>query len=109
MRAGKRNRLVTIQTLTTTRNSIGHPEPTWADYTTVWANVLIENATERTSDDRTLNTRTYRFTTLYREDISTGMRVVLASQTIEIEGVLDPDGKRKELVIIGLEVQPDGA
>ena len=109
MRAGKRNRLLTIQSNTTTRDSIGQPLASWSDFTTVWANVSIDTATERTSDDKTVNTRTYRFTTIYRDDITTGMRVVLDGQTIELEGVFDPDGKRKELVLIGLEVQPDGS
>lgn len=97
---------MTIETFATAPNNFGAPEEgSWSTFAQAWANVIVKSAAESSQTDQTITFRSYLLTILYRDDITTDMRVVLDDgQTLLIEGSWDPDGKRKELVIQGLEV-----
>jgi SPP1 family predicted phage head-tail adaptor len=106
MRAGQRNRLITIQTPSVTRNAVGQEVTTWETFATEWANMVVRTAAERTQPDQTVNTRSYQLTIRYRNDLTTDMRVVVDGQTLEIEATYDPNGRRIDTLILAIEVNP---
>lgn len=105
MRAGLRNRLLTIESFSTSTNSFGEEEKTWSTFAQAWANVTVKSVAESSQTDQVVTFRSYLLTIPYRSDLTTDMRVILDDgQTLLIEGTWDPTGKRKDLVIQALEV-----
>lgn len=110
MQAGRLRQRVTIQHATTIQDAYGEPIETWVNIPTnpnVWASVLGRASGERfISGGEQLQaeiTNTVRIR--YRSDLSVQMRIVWGSRHLLIENVIDPNGKRADLVLMCKEVQ----
>jgi SPP1 family predicted phage head-tail adaptor len=73
----------------------------WQEVDGVWANVTPLDGTETfTATDKGVQSEiTHTVTMRYRSDVTSANRIVYRSQTLEILSAIDPDGKRRQLVI----------
>jgi len=113
MRAGRLRERVTIQAATRTANSFGEEAPAWNDAQTAWAEVRPMMATAREKMAPGAEILQARAPYQVRMRFFSGLspvshRLVWEGRTLEIESVLDPDGRRHEQVVLCWEVQGEG-
>lgn len=99
IRAGRLNRRITLQSLTTADDAFGEPVETFATLANVWARVFTMGAKETLSADAERTQGSVIFQIRYRTDITERNRVVWGTDTYDIEGVQDAEGARKRLDI----------
>ena len=99
MQAGKLRERVTIQRPATTADPAWGPSAGWADVCEVWAEVLYGEGTERPSARSVQATGAFTVRIRYRPGINSTMRVVWGGRNLDIVGVGDPTGRRRELRI----------
>ena len=105
MRAGRLRYRVTIQTLTVSQNGYGEPAETWTNTATVWGEVtpLIAQTRETfaAASEQRVARQTLNVRLRYRAGIEPGQnRVLWDDQVLEVEAVMDPDGRRYELDLV---------
>jgi len=111
MRSGTLRERVTIQSATLAQDSYGQPIPTWANLATnptVWANVGSRASGERfiTGGEQVQATVSHTVRIRYRTDVTVKMRLIWrTSRVLEIENVIDPDGRKSDLILMCSEVQ----
>ncbi|MAF43064.1 MAG: head-tail adaptor protein [Parcubacteria group bacterium] len=94
MRARKLRHRVTIQSNTESRDATrGAITNTYATLKTVWANVGTLSTKEYFSESQRNNEVTSKIRIRYLSTVTTAMRVVHGSDTYEITGIINPDGK----------------
>jgi len=104
MRAGQLRHRITLQQKTTSLFNYGATTETWAALDTVWAGIEALTGREFFSSQQTVAQADYRITLRYRSGITSAMRAVEGTRTFDIQTVLDPDGRRRELVLMVKEV-----
>lgn len=106
MQAGRLRELVTIQEQTVIRNSFGEEAVTWVEIAKVWASVLPGGSGERflggASREQATVSHTVRIR--YRGGLVPKMRLLWEGRLLDIESIIDPDGRRRELVLLCHEV-----
>ena len=109
MRAGRLRQRVTIQTLTTTTNDYGEPVQTWSTTATVGGDLtpLMAGAREAFAmQGAQLQARVgYQCRMRGRSLSPATNRLVVAGRLFEVTGVMDPDGRGVETVVMCYEVQ----
>lgn len=70
MRAGKRDRRITIQRKTVTVSPSGEPIETWADLVTVWAQARPNRGDERFATQQLVGSAVMTFVMRYRSDLA---------------------------------------
>lgn len=102
MQTGTLRNRIEIQKLTRTRDSLGGIVETWARLVEVWANVRMSGAGERmiSSVDQEVALVTHRITIRHRTDVSVENRILHGDRVLDIESAVDPDGRRRELVLV---------
>ncbi len=108
IKSGSLRCAVTIQSRTETTNSTGEVEWTWADYKTVRAAVEPLRGQEYFAARQLQSSTTTRIRIRYLSGITTKMRVVHGSRYYEIEGVIDPESRHRELQLMCREREADG-
>lgn len=103
MRAGLLNRRAALQRRTTGNGPIGQPLTTWDDVATVWASVRHASGLETVKADALTSVVKASIRIRFREDVSAGMRVVLAGVFYDIRAVL-PDLVGRQYVDLVCEV-----
>lgn len=104
LKAGELRHRITIQTLSATKDECGHPVG-WDDVATVWAKVEDLSGREYfIAKQATATQVSTRITIRYRTDIKPEMRIVDGSRIFDIEAILDPDGRRRELQLMCQEL-----
>jgi SPP1 family predicted phage head-tail adaptor len=100
MQAGKLRHRVTIEEATLTRDGFGGQVETWAEWITCWASVeplqgreFLEGRREEAGVDTRIRIR-------YRSGVLPGMRVTWGDHTYDIESVIEPESRRRELVLM---------
>ena len=76
MNPGRRDRLITIQELTETRSASGGVIRTWADFCRLWCNKSEGTGNESVNGDKWESENTVTWTTIYRSDVTTKMRLI---------------------------------
>jgi len=105
MQAGKLRHRVTIQQKSVTQNSYGEEIVTWAELATVWASVEDLSGREFYEARQVPAAEvTTRVRIRYRSDVEPTMRIVHGGRTLEIVFVLDPEGRRRETVLMCREL-----
>lgn len=104
MHAGQLRHRITIQQKQVSQNSYGEEIVTWTDLAIVWASVEDLSGREF-YEARQIPTAevTTRVRIRYRSDVKPTMRVVF-SRMLEIVAVLDPEGCKRELVLMCREL-----
>lgn len=110
MRAGKLDRLVTLQTFTSGRDAdYGSETKTWTTLAQVWARVEGVSGREFFSARQTGAERTLRLTIRYRSDVTEKLRVLLdGGRTLEVH-TLREIGRRRGLELICGEINAGGS
>jgi len=112
MRAGTLDERITWEAFIATQDEYGEPHEVWADVpsnATVWASVQSRAQGERyisgAAQEQALVSHTVRIR--YRTDLAVQMRGKWRNNRyLYIENVVDPDGRKSELVLMCIEVQP---
>ncbi len=100
MNAGMLSYRVQIQQATETRDSYGAAIQTWNTVATVWASIEAISVREFFDAARINAEVTHRIRIRYRSNVTPAMRIVESSRTFDIYGAFDPDGKKRELVLM---------
>jgi SPP1 family predicted phage head-tail adaptor len=111
MRAGTLRERVTIQSFTVAQDAAGEPIKTWGNLATnptVWANVGSRSSGERfiSGGEQVQATVSHTVRLRYRDDVTVLMRLIWrTTRTLQIENVIDPDGRKSDLILMCSEVQ----
>ena len=104
MQAGQLRHRVTLQTVTETRDAVGGIVESWATTVTLWAAVeplrgreFFQARAEQAGVDTRIRIR-------YRSGLTPKMRVTWGSHAYDIEAVIEPDSRRRELHLMCSEV-----
>ncbi len=89
--AGKRDRLITIQTRTTAQNANGEDIETWSAFSTQWVSINPLSGSEYVYAKQISSTVTHQVELLYVAGVTTTMRIAYGSRTLFIESVLELD------------------
>jgi SPP1 family predicted phage head-tail adaptor len=95
---------VTFQEKTVIRNDFNEEVITWTDVCTVWGSVEDLSGREFLESRREGAEVTTRIRIRHRSDIVEEMRAVHGSRTFDVEAVLEPTGRSRELVVMAREL-----
>ena len=104
MRAGRLRKRIEIQTLTTAQDGYGEPMETWTTTATVWGELTPSMRATREAFAGVSQQRTARLTMEARIRWTDGLspsttRLRSAGTVYEVEAVMDPDGRQRELLL----------
>lgn len=109
MKAGKLRKRVTIQAATATADNYGEMVETWADAATVWGSLepLLTGTREAfAAAGAQLQARVaFQCRMRYRALSPVTNRLVIEGTRYEVTGVVDPDGRKAEILAFCTEVQ----
>ena len=103
MRSGELRHKITIQAKGITQNEFGEPVETWSDVATVWASVQPLAGREYFQAQQVKADITLRVRMRYRSGIQPAMRLLFESRVFEIQAVIDPDERHRELELLCAE------
>lgn len=104
MRAGWLRHRVALQSKTSAISAIGEPVDTWATYATVWASVEPQRAREYVAAQSEQGRGNWVIKLRYRNDVSRLHRAVWNGHTLEIESVISPFERGRDLELVCREV-----
>lgn len=87
MRAGKMDRLITLQAFTTTQNDYGEPVETWTTLASVWSERVPLSGREAFVADQIAALSLVKFRIRYRSDVNTKIRIIDAGEYYDIRSV----------------------
>ena len=102
--AGRKNKLITIQSLTETTTEEGEVTETPTTYATTWAAIEPLSAREQWFAKQSQATTTHKITLWYMSGITSRMQATWESRTFKFESVTNPFENDRELVIEATEV-----
>jgi len=106
MRAGELRHRVTIQEFVEAVDQYGTPiGQDWQDVCTVWAAVEPIQGREYILLQNTQTELTARIRIRYRAGIKPAMRVVYGQRIFNIQSVIDPEERHRELLLMCQEVK----
>lgn len=100
MRAGDLHHRVTIQQPVESQNSYGEPIATWQDVATVWAAIEPLQGRERFDAQQVVAQVDTRIRIRYRPGITPKMRVLFGTRVFDIQAVVEPETRRRELQLL---------
>ncbi|MDP3059050.1 MAG: phage head closure protein [bacterium] len=103
MKIGELRHLITLQTPTITKDSLGVVSETWSDTASVYAQIEALSGREYFAVARVNAEVTHRVRIRYLRGIVPAMRVVAGAKALDIQAVLDVDGKKRELTLMCVE------
>ncbi len=103
LRAGQLRHRVKLQSATETQDSYGAIVQTWADVATVWASIEARTGRETFTAAQVYATADHIITIRYRSGVTAKMRIVYGSRVFDIQGAVDPDGRKRTLMIYAKE------
>ena len=108
MRAGELRHRLTLQAPVETRSANGDFVPSWQTVATVWAGIKSIRGQEFWAGAQVYAEASHEIRLRYRTDVRPHWRLAWDERTgtryLDILGVLDPDGKRSDLVLPCREV-----
>ena len=111
MRAGTLRERITWQTFTTEQDDHGEEIKTWVNVgtdPTVWASVLSRASGERfiSGAEQVMAAVSHTVRIRYRDDLTVQMRGVWrTNRYLYIENIVDPDGRKSDLILMCREEQ----
>ena len=100
MKAGKLRHRVTIKQKSVSRDSYGAEDITWQVVATVWAAVEPLQGREFIDGKQLQAERTTRIRIRYRSGVAPEMRVVFGSHVYDVQSVIEPETRNRELVLM---------
>jgi SPP1 family predicted phage head-tail adaptor len=104
MRSGLRRQRVTIERNTPVSNGSGGWTDDWQPLASCWASVVPVGGTERLTAGTLITGQGWRVTMLHR-DVTDKDRLQVNGQQLTIQSAADPDGRRRDIVLL-CEYQP---
>lgn len=104
MKIGDLRHRITLQELVTGQDEAGQPVDMWQDVATVWASVEPLRGTEYWAAAQVQAERTVRIRIRYRPGIRPDMRVLYAGRVFNIQSIIDPEERHRELQLMCKEV-----
>jgi len=105
MNIGKLRHRVTIQKVTVTQDAdTGEVSETWSTLGQVWAEVAPLSGRELFAAQQVEAQVSHQVTTRYRGDVTPNMRISHNSRTLNIESVINPGERNRELQLLCTEV-----
>lgn len=104
MRPGWMRHRIAIQRKTSTISAVGEPVDTWATYAQVWASVEPQRAREYVAAQSEQGRGTWTIKLRYRDDVSRLERVTWNGHTLEIESVISPYERRRDMELVCREI-----
>jgi SPP1 family predicted phage head-tail adaptor len=101
--AGKRNKKVTLQSLTIATDENGETTETAATIATVWASIEPLNSREQYYANQVQSTTTHKITILYHPSVTTRTQAVWNGRTFNFDSVINLDEANRELLIMATE------
>jgi SPP1 family predicted phage head-tail adaptor len=110
MRAGRLNRLITLQQESETEptDNLNTPVVEWQDVVRVWASVEPLRGREYLETKNVNPELSVRVRIRYLEGVSRKMRVKYGERIFNIESVIDVEEQHREMELMCSEVFPDG-
>lgn len=96
----RRARLLLQQEGTGVPDDAGGYTQTWLDVATVWAEVEPMRGQEIVLADKLAGVTTHRVKIRYRADVNAAWRAKLGTRVLNIRGVTDIEGRRRDLELI---------
>lgn len=87
MRAGRRNRRITIQQVTETQDSYGAITESWSTYKSVWAEVVPKRGREYFNQPETVSQEDVMFRILYIAGVTHKMRISYDGNVYDIQSI----------------------
>lgn len=100
-----RERII-VQSATKARDTTGQNIKTWSTFKTIWARVQYQSGGKQVDAQKANANSIVRFTTVYRSDITTNMRVSWRGQFWNINEVLPNEDKQS--MQLGCSIFIDG-
>lgn len=108
MRAGRLNKLVTIEQPNSVTDAVGQPVPSWSQFAKPWARIEPITGREWFAESMINSETTVKITIRYRDGITEDMRVNWNSKLYNIEDILNVFEKDRELILLCSEGANDG-
>lgn len=108
IRAGELRDRVTLQRWTPADDPRWGQGGSWTEYATVWASVTPTQAVERLRDQGVQSEVSHQIRLRYRPDVAAKDRVLYRGKPLDVVGVIDPDGRKRELMIEAKEHASNG-
>lgn len=99
IRSGELRERVLIQRWTPSDDPQWGQSPGWVDSDAVWAAIKPLKADERSGTDGVQSSITHKIIIRYRPDLTSKDRLIWGIRKLDIVSVIDPDGRRAELLI----------
>lgn len=96
---GAMNQRISLQTPSESRGTTGATLLTFGALRDVWAQVLDVVPQEGDEAHRVVPRKAVEVIVRYASDITPLLRVVIGSRTFGITGVVDPDGRKRKLIL----------
>lgn len=104
VRAGLLRQRITVENNEPTVSSTGKRTENWVEFAVLWADVRANTGSETFAAQQVTPLLSYNITVRYRSDLNETMRVILDTGAIlDIQAILDPDGRKRMLNIICTE------
>lgn len=103
MRAGKLRHTITIQQRSDSQNSYGEQANTWTTFAEVRASVEPLQGREFFASQQMQAEVTTRFRIRYLDGVTADMRISYDGRTFDIQAVLNPNERGRELHIMAVE------
>jgi len=99
MRAGRLDKVLTLQKRTLTANDYGEEVPSYSTLATVWGRKIEVGGNEKYASLQVVGEIDCKFRIRYRSDLTTVNRVVCNSETYDIKSIIEI-GRREGLELL---------
>ncbi|MCP3680269.1 MAG: phage head closure protein [Gammaproteobacteria bacterium] len=101
IQSGKLRHKISIQSLVETQSSFGEPVQSWSSFTTnVWASIEPLKMQERFIADQFMSNVEKKITIRFTTGIEPKQRVINNSLSYDIESIINPDERNRELQLL---------
>ena len=104
MQAGKLRHRIELQTSTDSQNATGENIQSWAKTADLWASIEDLSGRELLLAQQVEAEVTTRVVIRYRAGVTAKQRIVSGSRTLEIESVIDSEGRERRLELLCKEL-----
>lgn len=107
MRAGKLRHRIQLQRNTPVTTDFEKVD-SWATYDSVWANKLESKGSESSSGLQNTAEMIHEFEARYKSGVKPDDRIVFETRVFDIKAVLNPDSRKRRMLIQCKEHRSDG-
>ncbi len=99
---------ITIEQALEVQNEYGEVERTWSMFAIRWSDVQPLRGNERVEADQTNSQVSHKVTVRYLEGITPKMRILFGARVLNIESIINIDGRNRTMELMCREESDDG-